>query len=257
MQAPLHCFTADAYALHHSIAHVHAVNVGVGRPGSHCFGVLPQGQQPPVRRLAELHYKASLALQFLHKAGPAKEHTEVGSQMYNHIWGRKASRMTSLPIKVLSPILPNLQTAVQLVQGRIAELEAGPAAGEEGAAVAPAAAAPDAAAPAAAGEPADTAAAAAPTPAAQQGPGPAAAAAGDEADAGAATGGATDPAAGSSGRAPGKSAAAKEVQALRDSLEGLQVSGGDTLMHCPDTVHRASMQRAGRSRCQGALGRVL
>jgi hypothetical protein len=47
-------------------------------PGSHCFGVSPQGQQPPVRRLAELHYKASLALQFLHKAAPAKEHTEVG-----------------------------------------------------------------------------------------------------------------------------------------------------------------------------------
>jgi hypothetical protein len=36
-----------------------------------------QGEQPPVRRLAELHYKASLALQFLHKASPAKEHTEA------------------------------------------------------------------------------------------------------------------------------------------------------------------------------------
>jgi SHNi-TPR len=49
----------------------------VERPGPYCLSVSPQGQQPPVRRLAELHYKASLALQFLHKAGPAKEHTEV------------------------------------------------------------------------------------------------------------------------------------------------------------------------------------
>jgi hypothetical protein len=40
-----------------------------------------------VRRLATLHYKASLALQFLHKAPPAKEHTKVGTCV--DIWKQK------------------------------------------------------------------------------------------------------------------------------------------------------------------------
>lgn len=43
--------------------------------GPSCF--LLQDQLPPVRRLAELHYKASLVLQFSHKAEPARQHTEV------------------------------------------------------------------------------------------------------------------------------------------------------------------------------------
>lgn len=44
------------------------------------FAAELQGEKPPVRRLAELHYKASLALQFLHKAQPALEHTQVNTR---------------------------------------------------------------------------------------------------------------------------------------------------------------------------------
>lgn len=38
---------------------------------------LPQGKSAPVRRLAELHFKAGLALQFQNRAAPALTHTQA------------------------------------------------------------------------------------------------------------------------------------------------------------------------------------
>lgn len=173
---------------------------------------LPKDELPPVRRLAELHYKASLALQFSHKAEPARQHTE---------------------------------TAIGLIKDRLAVLEAR---NPPAAAASTAASAPTAGQPAAAGVAADTAAAPAGGGAAAAAPPPEMAAPADAAAAaasplfGAAAGGAAEAAAPpadvgvadaaqpaaatdaatSGGKGPKESKDEKEMEALRDSLKGLQ-----------------------------------